>query len=61
MPDSVLVGDIGGTNVRFARAKLGFAGHLEVNDIAVMPGDDFCSFEDALKQYLRGLGNNRPN
>ena len=41
MPDSVLVGDIGGTNVRFGRARLGFAGHPEVEDIAVLPGDSF--------------------
>ena len=60
MPDTVLVGDIGGTNVRFGRARLGFAGHPEVGDIAVMPGDNFRSFEDALNVYLGQLGQNRP-
>lgn len=60
MPDSVLVGDIGGTNVRFGRARLGFAGHPEVEDIAVMPGDNFGSFDDALNVYLGQLGNKRP-
>lgn len=60
MPDSVLVGDIGGTNVRFGRARLGFAGHPEVEDIAIMPGDNFCCFDDALKSYLSQLGNNPP-
>ncbi|MEP2464250.1 MAG: glucokinase [Henriciella sp.] len=60
MPDSVLVGDIGGTNVRFGRARLGFAGHPEVEDIAIMPGDKFGSFDDALNVYLGQLGNNRP-
>ncbi|MHA7900202.1 MAG: glucokinase [Henriciella sp.] len=60
MPDSVLVGDIGGTNVRFGRARLGFAGHPEVEDIAIMPGDEFCCFDDALHVYLGQLGNNRP-
>ena len=61
MPDSVLVGDIGGTNVRFGRARLGFAGHPEAEDITVLPGDDFGSFDDALHVYLGQLGNNRPH
>ncbi len=61
MPDSVLVGDIGGTNVRFGRARLGFAGHPEVEDIAIMPGDKFQTFDDALSVYLGQLGNNRPD
>lgn len=60
MPDSVLVGDIGGTNVRFARARLGFAGHPEIEDVQVLPGDDFPCFDDALKLYLHELGNERP-
>lgn len=60
MSDSVLVGDIGGTNVRFGRAHLGFAGHPVVEDIAVMSGDNFGSFDDALNVYLGQLGNNRP-
>nr|WP_070959065.1 glucokinase [Hyphomonas sp. Mor2] len=60
MPDTVLVGDIGGTNVRFGRARLGFAGHPEVDDIAVMPGDSFQTFHDALSVYLGQLGNKRP-
>lgn len=61
MPDSVLVGDIGGTNVRFARARLGFAGHLEVENISVFQGDDYGSFDAALEQYLEQLGNHRPD
>jgi len=60
MPDSVLVGDIGGTNVRFACARLGFAGHPEITDIAIKPGDDFTDFGAALSQYLSELGNHRP-
>ncbi len=60
MSDTVLVGDIGGTNVRFARARLGFAGHPEVEDISIMPGDDFNSFDDALRLYLGEIGNKRP-
>jgi len=60
MPDSVLVGDIGGTNVRLGCARLGFAGHPEVEDIAVMPGDDFPDFGAAVSQYLGRIGNARP-
>ena len=60
MTDTVLVGDIGGTNVRFGRARLGFAGHPEVEDIEIMPGDNFRSFDDALTLYLTQLGNKRP-
>lgn len=60
MPDTVLVGDIGGTNVRFGRARLGFAGHPEVDDVAIMPGDGFANFHEALNVYLGQLGNKRP-
>lgn len=60
MPDTVLVGDIGGTNVRFGRARLGFAGHPEVDNIAIMPGDGFANFHEALNVYLGQLGNKRP-
>lgn len=61
MPGTVLVGDIGGTHVRFGRARLGFAGHPEVGDIAVMPGNRFQTFDDALNMYLGQLGHLRPH
>ena len=61
MSDHVLVGDIGGTNVRFAKARLGFAGHPEISDVAIMPGDDFPDFTSALSLYLKDLGNARPD
>ncbi len=60
MPDRVLVGDIGGTNVRLGCARLGFAGHPEVEDIAIMPGDDFPDLGAAVRQYIGTLGNARP-
>lgn len=60
MVEHVLVGDIGGTNVRFARARLGFAGHPEVSDISIMAGDAFPDFNAALSAYLSDLGNHRP-
>lgn len=47
---SVLVGDVGGTNVRFARADLA-GGRIEVSGFAKLRGDDFCCFERALEQY----------
>ena len=60
MADRVLVGDIGGTNVRFAVARRGFARHPEVSDISVMPGDDFETFDDALQAYCDELGVEMP-
>lgn len=47
---SVLVGDVGGTNVRFARADLA-GDRIEVSDFTKLRGDDFCCFERALKRY----------
>lgn len=44
-----LVADVGGTNVRFARAT----GLSELNGLAEFPVADFACFEDALKAYLR--------
>ena len=60
MSEPVLVGDIGGTNVRFALARRGFAGHCTVSDISVMPGDDFETFDEALNVYIRQLGSRTP-
>lgn len=60
MADPVLVGDIGGTNVRFALARRGFAGHCVVSDISIMPGDDFETFDDALNAYIASLGEPAP-
>ncbi len=60
MAESILVGDIGGTNVRFAIARRGFAGHSVISDVCVMPGDDFETFDDALSVYIDKLGNSAP-
>lgn len=49
----VLVGDIGGTNVRFASARRDAAGAWALEDVARFPGNDFARFEDALALYLR--------
>lgn len=47
-----LVADIGGTNVRFALAR---PERLELEQIRVMPGQDFASLEQAIAQYLKDL------
>ncbi len=60
MMDSVLVGDIGGTNVRFACARPGVHGRPEISDIRITPGDDFPDFSAALSQYLDRVGPVRP-
>ncbi|MEO1028532.1 MAG: glucokinase [Pseudomonadota bacterium] len=51
MDQSVLVGDVGGTSVRFALA------HSDEHAISIdhfekLPGDDFTCFEDAIDRYL---------
>lgn len=55
MPEPVLVGDVGGTNVRFALA-VRRDGVLEVEDFLKLPGDSYASFEDALEHYLDQAG-----
>lgn len=60
MAQSVIVGDIGGTNVRLARAHLGADGHPHMDQISILPGDDFDTFDDALMAYLDKLNGDRP-
>jgi len=60
MIDRVLVGDIGGTNVRFACARPGAGGRPEISDIQITPGDDFSNFSAALSQYIDRIGPARP-
>lgn len=54
MANRVLVGDIGGTNARFAIAAARASGAIELSHVAVMQGDDFASFDAALKHYISG-------
>lgn len=51
MSDRVLVGDVGGTNVRFALAERK-NGKIEIEEFAKLAGDNFETFDAALKQYL---------
>ena len=61
MSGCVLVGDIGGTNVRFACAHRGPSGRSRIEHISMLPGDDFDSFDEALIAYLDQLGSERPD
>lgn len=49
--DVILVGDAGGTNVRFALAHAQ-GGEITVSDIWKKPGADFATFEAAMRAYL---------
>lgn len=55
MMDELLVGDVGGTNVRFAMARR-TAGRFVIDHFKKLEGDDFGSFEDALASYLETTG-----
>ena len=50
----VLVGDIGGTNARFALAGLG-SGRPRLQDIRVLATADFASLQQAARHYLEQL------
>jgi glucokinase len=48
---AILVGDAGGTNVRFAQARLD-GGSVRLSDVWKRPGADFATFEAAIGAYL---------
>ncbi len=52
MSGAVLVGDIGGTNVRLASAHRNGDALIELDRVEILPGDDFQSFEHALRAYI---------
>jgi len=54
MTGSVLVGDVGGTNCRFAFATRSAKGEIVLTDPVKMPIADHASFEDAMAHYLEG-------
>ncbi len=58
MSDAVLVGDIGGTNVRLAQAHRQSCGCLDLDEVDVLQGDSFPNFEGALETYLGDHTNN---
>lgn len=51
----ILVGDVGGTNVRFALAVRDMQG-FRVDAFRIYPGDRFSDFETALDYYLNETG-----
>jgi glucokinase len=53
----ILVADIGGTNARFG---LVHAAGAMPSDIRKLPGENYSSLSDALKDYLRSVGGERP-
>lgn len=55
MDGAVLVGDVGGTNVRFALA-VRRGGAFRIERFEVLQGKDFPTFEDALQRYLDQSG-----
>lgn len=52
----LLVGDVGGTNVRLAIARRDEDGRLTVSDFQKMPGDNFDTLYDAISLYLSESG-----
>ncbi|MEZ5998044.1 MAG: glucokinase [Hyphomonas sp.] len=57
MEGAILVGDVGGTNVRFALAKRE-NGRIVADGFDKLAGDDFGTFSDALAAYLDRSGTN---
>ena len=52
MRNAILVGDVGGTNVRFAVAHLQ-NGLIQTENFSKLAGDDFGAFDEALGEYLQ--------
>jgi glucokinase len=55
--DKLLAGDIGGTNCRLALCDYS-SGKIEVCETEVFPSKEFNSFEDILKEFLKGKTRN---
>ena len=54
--DQTLVGDVGGTNARFALAERTLQGTIELHHSNRFAVRDFSSFNDAVTAYLNGIG-----
>lgn len=55
MNQAVLVGDIGGTNARFALARRRAEGGLALEEVAAFRVAQYGSFDDAARAYLSGV------
>ena len=53
--EKVLVGDVGGTNVRFALGHHDAQGRVVINNVTKLRGDDFSGFDAAVESYLSTL------
>lgn len=58
--ERIIVGDVGGTNIRFAIAEENQRGTEELSQLWVQENDRFSSFEDALEVYLGSFECERP-
>ncbi len=55
MDEPILVGDAGGTNIRFGIARRRPDGSLELDHFSKQRGADFDNFDGALTSYLRSV------
>ncbi|SHE39398.1 glucokinase [Modicisalibacter ilicicola DSM 19980] len=53
MSEAALIGDIGGTNARFALVT---PGSFDLHDIQTLPCADYPALEDAIRDYLARVG-----
>ncbi|MEE9347071.1 MAG: glucokinase [Robiginitomaculum sp.] len=53
--EKILVGDVGGTNVRLGMAARGMDGTLSIEQIHKLPGDNYNNLNAAISQYLDAL------
>jgi glucokinase len=60
-PSSVLVGDIGGTNARFAIADSGNSGRPALRNIEILRSSDYASLGAAIGAYLKRAGAKAPD
>ena len=55
-----IVADIGGTNARFALVTGKTDTDFKIEQISILPGANFASFEEAIQNYLDSLGDIQP-
>lgn len=56
----ILVGDVGGTNCRFALAEMNPHGTVELHHSQRLPVADYATFEEAMSTYLDGIDQPAP-
>ncbi len=56
MSTEFLVADIGGTNVRFALANIDDNYNISIDDLSVLPTENWLYLEDAITDYLNHVG-----